>query len=246
MSFINFENLSVSYDGHLALQDINLQIQEQEHTVILGPNGSGKSTLLKLCELSIYPLHKPNMRFEIFNKNNWSLMDLRKKLGVITNDLHFIISHTASFQSALDIIVSGLYGTFLLYGKPSKTDIDLAYKTSEDLDITDLLDKKISQLSTGSLRKVIIARSIINNPDALILDEPTSGLDMLAQQTLLDLISKLSKTKTILIVTHHLEEILPQTKKIVFIKNAKIIAQGQAKTMITQENINALFDIKTT
>ena len=92
---IDFEHVSVAYDGENVLHDIALGIEKGQHTAILGANGSGKSTLLKLFSNDIYPRFNPKMRKEIFGKSIWDIWELKKHLGIITNDLHYQFSERA-------------------------------------------------------------------------------------------------------------------------------------------------------
>jgi iron complex transport system ATP-binding protein len=113
----------------------------------------------------------------------------------------------------------------------------------KSLDILDLSEKKANQMSTGELRKCVIARALIFNPKALLLDEPTSGLDIKAQLNFLDLIRKLTEKLTIIIITHHLEEIIDEVTHVALIAENRIFKQGIKEEVLTSQNISKVFDL---
>ena len=88
MNIIDFENLNVGYDEKIVLKDITLKIKQGEHWAILGANGSGKSTLMKVIQSEIHPRREKPFKKEILGKATYSIFELRKELGIITNDLH--------------------------------------------------------------------------------------------------------------------------------------------------------------
>ena len=163
MYIIDFENVNVGYDSKLILQDINLKIKEKENWVILGANGSGKSTLLKIIQSEIHPRRDKPFKKEILGKEIYSLFDLRKELGIITNDLHNYFVREAGYLSGFEVLLSGYYSSIGIFTYQDFTNEQIA-KVNEILnflEIEDLKDKKVSQMSTGQLRKCIIGRALI-------------------------------------------------------------------------------------
>lgn len=245
MEIIHFEHINVAYDEENVLHDISLCIKEGEHTAILGGNGSGKSTLLKLFSNDIYPRYSDTMKKEVFEKSIWDIWELKKHLGIITNDLHYQFSERAPDLSGFEVTLSGFYSSFHLYEHQSFSLLHVK-KVEEVLDfleIRHLRDKRISEMSTGELRKCIIARSLVHDPKAMILDEPTVGLDIKAQLGFLSLLRKIAQGRTIVLVTHHLEEIFEEITHVVLLKEGKIFAQGEKKALLNDETLSLLFDI---
>lgn len=185
-NIINFENVHVNYGLTTVLENINLQIHSDENWVILGANGSGKSTLLKLFSHDLYPNTEYSFKKEIFGKDRWDIFELKNYLGIITNDLHNKFAGCGFRVTALDIVLSGYHSSLGVFSHHSFTQqqYDEAIKAMEFLDISNIRDKKASEMSTGQLRRCIIGRSLIHEPKAFILDEPTTGLDIKAQQAL--------------------------------------------------------------
>ncbi len=246
MNIIEFKNIYVSYGDKEVLKDINLTINEGEHYAILGSNGSGKSTLMKLIQSEIHPILKYKPVKKIFESEHNSIFELRDKLGIITNDLHNFIYTNCSYLNGLETVLSGLFSSVGIFShqKVKKSDYAKANEVMSFLDIEHLKDKKVSTMSTGELRRCVVARALIHSPKAFILDEPTVGLDIKAQISFLKTIKKLSGTATIILVTHHLEEIFEGIENIVLLHQNTIYKKGKIKDTLTNENLSKIFDIE--
>ncbi|WP_066408007.1 ABC transporter ATP-binding protein [Aliarcobacter skirrowii] len=244
MYIIDFENIDVGYDENIVLKNINLKIKSGEHFAILGANGSGKSTLMKLIQSQIHPRHTKKFKKEIFEKSIYSIFDLKKELGVITNDLHNYFEKEAGYLTGFEVVLSGFYSSIGVFTHQdfTKEQIKKALEVMNFLEIIDLKDKKVSSMSTGQLRKCIVARALIHNPKAFVLDEPTVGLDIKAQINFIKMLEKLSSNATIILVTHHLEEIFPQIKNVALIYNQTIYKCGKKDEILTSENLSTIFD----
>ena len=246
MNIIEFENIDVGYDENIVLKDINLKIKSGEHFAILGANGSGKSTLMKLIQSQIHPRHTKKFKKEIFGKSIYSIFDLKKELGIITNDLHNYFEKEAGYLTGFEVVLSGFYSSIGVFTHQdfTKKQIQKAIEVMNFLEIIDLKYKKVSSMSTGQLRKCIVARALIHDPKAFVLDEPTVGLDIKAQINFIKLLQKISLKSTIILVTHHLEEIFPEIKNVALIYNNTIFKIGKKEDILNSENLSTIFDIK--
>ncbi|MBZ4683400.1 MAG: iron complex transport system ATP-binding protein [Fusobacteriaceae bacterium] len=245
-SIINFENIYVNYNiDEFVLKNINLNIKENENWAILGANGSGKSTLIKLFSNDLYPNTKFPYKKLIFNKDRWNIFELKKYLGIITNDLHYILSTSAKNSTAFEVILSGFYSSINIYSHQNFTQEqhNKVIEILKYLDILHIKDKKVCEMSTGELRRCLIGRALIHNPKAFVLDEPTVGLDIKAQYQFIELMRKLSKKSSIILITHHIEEIFPEITHIALIHNNTIYKQGKKEDILTSENLSKIFNI---
>lgn len=245
MNIVNFKNVNVAYEEANVLSNINLTIQEGQHTVVLGANGSGKSTLIKLFSNDLYPRFSTEMTKEVFGKKVWDIWELKKHLGIITNDLHYEFTARSPWLRGFDVVMSGFYSSFHLYDHQAFSPLHV--KKVEEvlafLKITHLSEKPISQMSTGEVRKCIIARSLVHDPKAMILDEPTVGLDIKAQINFVEMMQKIAQERTVILITHHLEEIFEEISKVVLIKDGTIYKQGKKEELLTSENLSFVFDV---
>ena len=244
MNIIDFENINVGYDENIILKDITLKIKEKEHWAIIGANGSGKSTLMKIIQSEIHPRKTNQYKKEILGKTNYSIFELKKELGIITNDLHNYFSKAGSFLNAYEVILSGHYSSIGVFKHQDFTQEqhDKANETMKYLEIEHLKEKKVNAMSTGELRKCIVGRALIHNPKAFILDEPTVGLDIKAQISFIKMIQKLSLNCSIILVTHHLEEIFEEIQNVALIYNNTIFKSGKKEEILTSKNLSEIFD----
>ena len=115
-NIIDFENIHINYEvGQPVLENINLKINTNEHWAILGANGSGKSTLIKLISNDLHPNTGYPFRKQIFGKDRWSLFEIRKELGIITNDLHNYFGIHGKYATAYEVVLSGYYSSIGIF-----------------------------------------------------------------------------------------------------------------------------------
>lgn len=246
MNIIDFENVYVSYEVTPVLENINLKISQGQHWAILGSNGSGKSTLIKLISNDLYPNTKYEFSKKIFGKDRWSIFELKKNLGIITNDLHNYFEKHGNFLTAYEVVLSGFYSSIGVFKHQdfTKEQHQKALEALEFLEISHIKDKKVHAMSTGQLRRCIIGRALIHDPKAFVLDEPTVGLDIKAQNSFLQIIRKLSQKASIILVTHHIEEVFPEISHIALMHNKTIFEQGVKKEVLNSSNLSKIFEAK--
>ncbi len=241
---IDFRHITVDYGQGPVLKDITLQIREGEHTVILGANGSGKSTLMKLFSNDLYPSSKTAYTKQLFGEARWNIWELKKHLGIITNDLHTTFATQAKRVGGLDLVLSGFHSSLGIFSHMgiSTAQKHKAAEAMKLLEVSHLADTPVAQMSTGQLRRCVIARAMVHAPKALLLDEPTSGLDIKAQREFVALIQKLSRAATIILITHHIEEIFPEITKAVLLKDGTIYKAGNKALILQSKNLSHIFD----
>lgn len=232
------------------LDRLNLAIPQGVHTAILGPNGSGKTSLLKLLNRQFYPSVQDGQsgQVEIFGRSRWNVEQLRKRLGIVSGDLDREFSLPRSGRmTALQAVLSGFDGVQLV----SFTDQTNAWRRQQAeaalqrVGAAALASRSLMTLSTGERRRVLIARALVHQPKALVLDEPTTGLDIAASTAFLRQLRELAHGGiTIILVTHHVEEIFPEIDNVLLLKAGRVFSQGDAASQLNAPQLSALFGIE--
>ncbi len=245
MNIIDFENVHVGYDNTVILKEITLKIKEHEHWAILGANGSGKSTLLKLFQSELHPRSDVEFKKEIMGERTYSIFDLKKKLGIITNALHDHFAVAGSFLDGYEVVLSGFYSSIGVFKYQDFTaeQHQKALDTLAYLEMEHLKEKKVYAMSTGELRRCIVARAFIHDPKAFILDEPTTGLDIKAQRMLIRMLQQISKHASIILVTHHLEEVFEEITHVALLHQNTIFKSGPKDEILTSKELSKVFDM---
>ena len=240
---IEIANATVVRGGEPVLRIISLTLKEGEHACILGPNGSGKSTIVKLISGDLSPLYREPAAIRLFGQERWNLFALRSRLGIVSDTLQAAQTRD---ETALDTILSGFFGGV---GLPLRTEatpamVEKALGTAELLGVGPLLGKKADELSSGEMRRVLVARALVHDPDMLLLDEPFSSLDVAARHIFGGYIRNLAdRGHTIILITHELSEIPPEIERIILVKEGQIVADGPKSEMLRSPKVSALFDI---
>jgi iron complex transport system ATP-binding protein len=241
---LDIDRATVMRDGRALLDDVSLAIGQGQHTAILGPNGSGKSTLVKLIERRLYPLvHEdgsPVVR--IFGRDRWSVAELRGLLGVVSADLRR--EFEATNDTALNAVLSGFFASMTL-GLDHTVDDDMRERAAQALErvgAAHLAPRDVSTLSTGEARRVLIARALVHRPRALLLDEPCAGLDPGTRRRFLDLLRDVARNgTTLLLVTHHVEEIVPEIGHVVMLRDGALLDEGPKGALLADDRLSDLF-----
>lgn len=235
---IELEQVSCKVGYRYLLKDINWQVKPGEHWVVFGMNGSGKTTLLSMIAgFQHYTSGSVKLWGEPFS--NETILDMRKRIGWVSASF---FDRYYSKESALNIVLSGKFGTLGLENDITLEDVDFAKSLFAELRLANKENRPFDMLSKGERQNVLIARALFSNPDILILDEPCTGLDVYNRSYLFDTLNALSKRKnfSIVYVTHYVEEILPIFEKILLLKNGRVFAQGATKDMLTQTMMSDL------
>lgn len=240
---LEFQNISVSHDGHLGLNGFSLTIHEHEHVALIGPNGSGKSTFIKTITRDCYPLWRDDSHVRIFGQKTWNIFDLRPLLGIVHMDL--MQSYIRYPYSGREVILSGFFSSVGIWPNHEVTQAmrDRAEELLERLEIAHLADRTVSQMSTGESRRLLIGRALVHKPKALILDEPTASLDIRATHELLETMRRLAGETTIILVTHILSDIIPEIGRVVLLRNGKVFREGPKEEILRSDAIAQLFDM---
>src|SRR6266852_2082674 len=207
-----------------ALDDVTLQIAAGEHVCILGPNGCGKSTLIKTITREGYPLAREGSSISILGRERWDIFELRSLLGIVSPDL---LASCTTDATGRDVVLSGFFSSIRIFPHHQPTTEFLA-QTDEAmarLGIGHLADRAVAKMSSGEAKRTLIARALVHQPQTLLFDEPSNALDIGAQIQLRDTMRELAQSGLgILLVTHHVSEIIPEIQRVVLLREGRILA----------------------
>jgi iron complex transport system ATP-binding protein len=243
---IGMTDVSVMRGEALILDKLSLQIDAGRHTAILGANGSGKSTLVQLIARELYPLE--GARVSVFGLDRWNVFELRSLLGIVSPALQTDFaadSHGNQRIGAFEAVASGFFASRGLWHihNLSEEMRRRSWEALEQMGVAHLAERDVATLSTGEARRVIIARALVHRPRALLLDEPCTGLDPGTRKHFLESLRAIARGgTTLLMVTHHVEEILPEIGEVVMLKHGRLLHHGAKDALLTSETLSHLFD----
>lgn len=209
MNLIECKRLGIGYIDKAICRDISFNIDKGDYICIVGENGSGKSTLLKTI-LGLNKAVSGKIKFD----NNFN----KKQIGYLPQQSEMQRDFPAIVR---EIVMSGFINQMGLRPFYNKSEKEKAIKLMSQLNVLDYQNKSYKELSGGQQQKVLLARALCATDDLLVLDEPTNGLDARSTKAFYDTIAKLNKENgiAILMVTHHLEKVIDDVTKIVYLKN---------------------------
>jgi iron complex transport system ATP-binding protein len=183
----------------------------------------------------------------VFGSDSWDVFDLRSQLGLVSSDLHhrFVFGNNEGRVRAENAVLSGFFATqgILRYGVITEDMRRRAADSLARMGVSHLARRWIDELSSGEARRVLLARALVSAPRALVLDEPTTGLDLIARHTFMERVRQIAREGTTLIlITHHIEEIVPEIGRVILLGGGRIVASGPKGSVLTAENLSGLFD----
>ncbi len=229
--------------GRTILSVGHFDLAEGEHVALLGPNGAGKSTFIQLLTREVFPLHRdePPVRFR--GQARPLLSDIKQALGIVSATMHDQVRvHLPVDQ----IVMGGIFGTL---GLPKHVNVPesarpRAIEALDRLGIADLADRDVMTLSTGQVRRVLVARELMSDPKILIFDEPCTGLDPEGMYHVRETMSLLAaEGRSVVLVTHYPEDIIPAIDRVLLIKDAEVFADGPKAELMRDDVLSELFGV---
>lgn len=227
-------------NGSDILADVNWRIERGAHWAVLGPNGAGKTTLLRIVCGYLWPTSGRVLRLgrELVN-----LSELRKSIGWISTGL---VAQIPERDTGLETVVTGRFaqiGLKRLPGGPTAADYADAAAELERLECEALADKPFGVLSQGERQKVLVARARMAAPLLLVLDEPCDGMDPGARERLLSWLDRQvrAESPTVVLVTHHLEQIVPGIQHALILREGRVYAAGPTHEVVTRRTIEDVY-----
>jgi iron complex transport system ATP-binding protein len=241
------ENVSVQRNGRKILEGINLTVERDQHWVILGGNGSGKTSLLNVLMGYLTPttgdVHMRG-REDAVNSASQSWDDWRKRIGFVSSSISQLIEPA---ETALEIVLSGRHAmvNYWQHGDDNPAEIRAAEKVLEKVNASSLRDQSWSTMSQGERQRVLIGRALMSQKmEILVLDEPCAGLDPVAREHFLQFVEELTEKgsfRSLLLVTHHVEEIIPAITHALVLKEGHVIAQGEKRRALNSFSLSEAF-----
>lgn len=234
---------SVVRGGKTILHVGDFSLAEGEHVALLGPNGAGKSTFIQLLTREVFPIwrEEPPVRFR--GAARPQLADIKRTLGIVSSTMH---DQVRVHLPVIDIVVGGLFGTLgvPLRGEVGEKDRALAEDALERLGIAELAGRDVMTLSTGQVRRVLVARELVRDPQVLIFDEPCTGLDPEGMYHVRKTMGTLAaEGRSVVLVTHYPEDIIPAIERVLLIKDAEVFADGSKAELLTDTVMSELFGV---
>ncbi len=238
---LEISNLRIERSGVKILDGLSWRVARGQHWVILGANGSGKTSLLSALTGYLMPTAgEVSLLGETYGKSDWR--ELRKQIGIVSSSVRQMM---ADDEPALETVASGKYAMIDFWGQISRAEKSQALKLLRQVECEYLAARPWRVLSQGERQRVLIGRALMAKPRVLILDEPCAGLDPAAREHFLQFIQRLGARKnspTLVLVTHHVEEIMPVFSHLLVLKSGKVLATGEKSAELNAKNLSSAFD----
>jgi iron complex transport system ATP-binding protein len=240
---LEISNLKIQRSGVTILDGVNWRVEPGQPWAILGANGSGKTSLLSALTGYLMPTAGEIILLEKkYGRSDWR--DLRKKIGIVSSAVRQMMSDE---EPALETVASGKFAMIDFWGRLSQTDKNCALRILRQIECTYLAERPWRVLSQGERQRVLIGRALMAKPHVLILDEPCAGLDPAAREHFLQFLQRLGKGRdapTLVLVTHHVEEIMPVFSRALILKKGKVLASGKKSEVLTAKILSQAFGAK--
>ena len=241
---LRLSGIGVTREGVHLLDGVDWSVARGDRWVVLGPNGSGKSTLLRVAALQLHPSRgEVEVLGQVLGRTD--VRSLRRLVGYASAAL---ADDLRSTLTATEVVMTAKYAALEPWWH-EYTDDDRA--TANDrlarLGVSQLADRPFGTLSSGERQRVLVARTLMNDPGVILLDEPAAGLDAGGREWLvagLDRLGADPSSPPSVLVTHHLEEVPPSTTHALLLRHARIVAAGPVGEVLTDEALSAAFGIR--
>lgn len=240
---VEMHRVRVKRNGNTLIRDVSLRIGQGERIAILGPNGSGKSSLVRVMMGDLrYDTSVEGAYVRIRGEEHFSLFDIRQAFGLVSGDLQ---SEMRRRMTAEDAVLSGLFGS-IGTNRSQRIDEDMVSRAREALRSVGsehLADRTVDTLSMGEARRVLMARALVNRPEALILDEPMNSLDLTGKHLVRGAMRSLAANgRSLILVTHDPSEIIPEIERVIMMRDGTVHSDG-GREAITEESLSELYGV---
>ena len=240
-TILNLKDIHFVRSDIQILSNISFEIKKNESLAILGKNGSGKTTLINLIYGFLWPT---SGQICFLNKNygEFQLKELQKKIGYLQPQIWE--DRLQKNINIHDVILTGIDSSFGIYRDYNKTELAKVNSCIEE-NLSWIKNPYLFffKCSSGERKKILLLRAKLSNPEIYILDEPCSSLDLTSKYEFLKFTKKILENKNLILVTHSVDEILPNINKTLLLKDGKILQFGDTEKILTEENLKICYDI---
>jgi iron complex transport system ATP-binding protein len=223
------------------LESIDWTVERGQHWAILGANGSGKTSLLSTLT-GYVPLTAGEISVlgETYGRTDWR--ELRKRVGLVSSSIHQLLE---GHHTPLDTIIGGRHAIIGMWGEVQPSQRIQAEKILRQIEAEAIRRRPWRVLSQGERQRVLIGRALMARPELLMLDEPCAGLDPVAREHFLQFLARLAQNRnapTLVLVTHHVEEIIPAFSHVLLLRGGEVIAAGPKSKVLTSGLLSRTFN----
>lgn len=242
-ALIRVNEVSVRREQTEILRDFSWTVRAGEHWIIFGPNGAGKTTLLNALLGYLWPT---DGTIEVLGERlgtGVDIRELRTEMAVVSDAVKAMI---AADLTGEEVLVTGARAHLNLFSPPSREEKELAHRMAEFTGTEYLLQKPYEVMSTGERQRIAIARALMLLPQIVILDEPCAGLDLAGREWVLQTIERIASAPdapTLLLTTHHVEEVTPSFTHALLIRDGRSLKSGPLKKAFTGSALSELFNL---
>jgi iron complex transport system ATP-binding protein len=240
---LRFQDVAVRRDGAALLRGIDWTVREDERWVIIGPNGAGKTTLLQVAGALMYPTEGS---VDVLGERlgQVDVFELRTRIGLASSAL---AERVPPDEKVIDLVLTASYAILGRWTEEYDShDVTRAVELIDQFGCAHLIRRRFSTLSEGERKRVQIARALMPDPELLLLDEPAAGLDVAGREDLVRRLGGLaqdSKAPTMVLVTHHVEEIPAGFTHAMLLRHGSAVAQGPIESVMTSDNLSHTFGV---
>jgi iron complex transport system ATP-binding protein len=235
--------LRVERGSTTILDDVSWRVERGQHWVILGANGSGKTSLLSALTGYLTPTAgEISLLGKTYGGADWR--ELRKQIGLVSSAVRQMM---ADDEPALETVASGKYAMIDFWGRLARADQIRARQILRQIDCSPLAERPWRVLSQGERQRILIGRALMARPRVLILDEPCAGLDPAAREHFLQFLQRLGRNRNapaLVLVTHHVEEIMPVFSHVLILKKGRVLAAGEKLQRLNTDMLSRAFNAR--
>ncbi|MCC5576602.1 MULTISPECIES: ABC transporter ATP-binding protein [Microtetraspora] len=240
---LRLRDVTVRRDGAALLRAVDWSVREDERWVVIGPNGAGKTTLLQVAGALLFPSEGS---VEILGERlgQADVFDLRPRIGLASAAL---AERVPPDEKVIDLVLTASYAILGRWNEEYDShDVTRAVELIDQLGCAHLIRRRFGTLSEGERKRVQIARALMPDPELLLLDEPAAGLDVAGREDLVRRLGALArdpKAPTMVLVTHHVEEIPSGFTHVMLLRHGSVVAQGPVESVMTGDNLSRTFGV---